>query len=149
MRIYRIWTNKRDFERIFNERPERCKYEFYFITERRDMFRDIAVDKFYSNELLEASNHTDMALIELEPLVIEKLFSERIYQVHLVDEDKEEQALNEVAWKVSKAIESKYNDDLDLEVLPFQIYEPEYKKEAIDDAWKSGILPYEHEESFL
>ncbi|OEF09545.1 hypothetical protein A1QI_13930 [Vibrio genomosp. F10 str. 9ZB36] len=149
MRIYRIWTNKREFERIFNERPERCKYEFYLITERRDMFRDLAVDKFYSNELLEASNHTDMALTELEPLVIEKLFSERIYQVHLVDKDEQEQALNEVALKVSNAIESKYNDGLDLEVLPFQIYEPEYRKEAIDDAWKSGILPYEHEESFL
>ncbi|MEZ9804585.1 hypothetical protein AB4264_25265 [Vibrio sp. 10N.261.55.B8] len=113
------------------------------------MFRDIAVDKFYSKALLEEANHTDMALTQLEPLVIEKLFSERIYQVHLVDEDEQEQALNEVALKVSNAIESKYNDDLDLEVLPFQIYEPEYKKEAIDDAWKSEILPYEHEESFL
>lgn len=149
MRIYRIWTNKRDFERIFNERPERCKYEFYLITERRDMFRDLAVDKFYINELLEEANHTDMALTELEPLVIEKLFSERIYQVHLVDEDEQEQALNEVALKVSNAIESKYNDVLDLEVLPFQIYEPEYRKEAIDDAWESGISLYEYEESFL
>lgn len=113
------------------------------------MFRDLAVDKFYSKALLEEANHTDMALTELEPLVIEKLFSERIYQVHSVDEDEQEQALNEVALKVSNAIESRYNDDLDLEVLPFQIYEPEYKKEAIDDAWESGISLYECEESFL
>ncbi|SGY94900.1 Putative uncharacterized protein [Moritella viscosa] len=113
------------------------------------MFRDIAVDKFYSQALLEDANHTDMALTELEPLVIEKLFSERIYQVHLVDEDEREQALNEVALKVSKAIESKYNDGLDLEISPFQIYEPEYRKEAIDDAWKAGISHYEYTESFL
>jgi lipopolysaccharide biosynthesis protein len=175
MRIYRILTNKRDFERVIGEKVEHCQDDFFLITESLEAFRAIAVDKLYKTELLkslfnvfnieknkvrvdmnkflEVNNNalSEMKIEDLEPLIIEKLFSERVYQEHLTDDDPVEQAINELAVMVSRNIEFDYNHEMETEIegFCFAIYEPEYRSKAINDALETGLSFYEYQSSFL
>jgi len=163
MRIYRILTNKRDFERVIDEKVEHSQDDFFLITESLEAFRAIAVDKLYKTELLKSllnvynleknncaldmnqylkvNNNvlSEIKVEDLEPLIIEKLFSERIYREHLIDNNAVEQALNELAVMVSRNIEG----------FCFEIYEPEYRSKIINDVLETGLSFYEYQSSFL
>jgi hypothetical protein len=175
MRIYSILTNKADFERVIAEKADHKEDEFFLITESLETLRAIAVDKFYNtellnsllnvynveknnvrvdmNEFLEVNNNalSEMKMENLEPLIIEKLFSERVYQEHLADDNPVEQALNELAVMVSRNIEFCYKHELkpEIEGFCFEIYEPEYRSKAINDALETGLSFYEYQSSFL
>ncbi|MGC3833524.1 hypothetical protein ACPSKX_04180 [Moritella viscosa] len=84
-------------------------------------------------------------------MIIEKIFSERIYREHLTDNDPVVQALNEVAVMVSKNIEFGYNHELkpEIEGFCFEIYEPEYRSKIINDVLETGLSFYEYQSSFL
>jgi len=144
MRIYSILTNKADFERLIAEKADHKEDEFFLITESLETFRAIAVDKFYNTELLNS-------LLNVYNLIVEKLFSERVYQEHLTDDDPVEQALNELAVMVSRNIEFCYKHELkpEIEGFCFEIYEPEYRSKAINDALETGLSFYEYQSSFL
>ena len=175
MSVYRIWTNKRDFERVIGEKIQHSQDDFFLITESLEAFRAIAVDKLYKTELLKSllniynleknncaldmnqylkvNNNvlSEIKVEDLELLIIEKLFNERIYQEHLTDNDPVVQALNEVAVMVSKNIEFGYNHELkpEIEGFCFEIYEPEYRSKIINDVLETGLSFYEYQSSFL
>ncbi|CAM3223586.1 hypothetical protein [Moritella viscosa] len=175
MRIYRILTNKRDFERVIDEKVEHSQDDFFLITESLEAFRAIAVDKLYKTELLKSllnvynleknncaldmnqylkiNNNvlSEIKVEDLELLIIEKIFSERIYREHLTADNAVEQALNEVAVMVSRNIEFDYNHELkpEIEGFCFEIYEPEYRSKIINDVLETGLSFYEYQSSFL
>ena len=166
MRIYIIITNKSDFKRVFKEDVDKCfGNEFYIITTDYDVFKAVLLDDFYCEELFEEevrlykkrgnlkAELSHINFRDYQDIIKEKLFSERIYKIHLKDDDILEQTLNEIAYNISNSFDG---DDLLGEenreskfVKPFEIYEPENRRKAIEDISETGLTFYEYQSKFL
>lgn len=143
MKVYKIFTRKPDFQRLFGEEAQIRDREFFVVTKCEETFRTIALDKFYNDNILlicknriKKSVDVDLDSISFEQLkeiVIPVLFSNALYNDKVVLDSQYEQftyAVSKLALMVSLHIELRYASS---EFDDFHTYFGVYNIEEQDD----------------
>lgn len=158
MRVYKVWTNKRDYERVFNKRPTVREYEFLLVTKNRALFSAIVVHRFYDRVMLsrevDSMSAADQAAVngisiaELEALILPLLFGDDLRLT--VDEDSLVcKVVVLLAEKISSCLMQEYELDNFEPGTFLAIYDDVCIESVKDSIFVSGFGSYEPTESSI
>lgn len=124
MKVYKIYTNKRDFRRLFKEDPQVHAWEFFVLTRDVATFRKIALDTVYTKDILKIcikrlsgskrAHLADLPFETIEKLVLGLTFSESLYTQEVELKEGYQKYVAEIATLallVSVFIEVRYCND--------------------------------------
>nr|SHO15749.1 Prolyl-tRNA synthetase-Proline--tRNA ligase [Moritella viscosa] len=122
MKVYKIFTRKPDFLRVFGEEADIKDREFFVVTRCVETFRAIAIDKFYTDTMLNVCKNRLQRYIgedldklgfdKIKELVLPLLFSQSLYDNNVQLDSPYDQyryAIGQIAMMLSIHIELQYS----------------------------------------